>query len=578
MPSAGAGTRSVAPPRRPAVEPLSPSRTAATTLAAPIIPTARATPPGLAPQRPSGPPSTPPLPPAATAPALPPPVARTPTGQIPTPVRMSAPLPPRQPPAQPPSATIGAPVPPVPRNTGPIPAPPPPRHTTNLPTAARRTGTLASLSQSLTGAARAAAAAAAASGATAAGLIIEREEAKEPAAPPVVPSEPEAEAQASEAEPVAEDSAAPAPDANKDDLQRLAALAMAQLGEAEEPIEPPVDKPVPVTSFSPLNERRTQPVTVLPGTAATEPPPVEATPEPKPTPEPAPEPEASEPEPVEEPIRAPEPIAAFVPEPIRAPEPIRVTEPFADAPEPIRAPEPVAAAPEPIRTAPEPIRAPAPEPAFEDPTHGHGVDGSASAVAFNLNTCTAEDLLHHIPGVTPVLAAAVIAHRNKIGTYAKIEDLLGVPGMTGEAYTGLTGEQPPATKPPMSVNELLGFPVLQHVTLKDVTDRIACWPDVTGCLLSQSSGLSLVGTTPAGLEKEAVVAFAPRMFDTLNKSYAEITGEETDVLIIPSSGTSFHLFRSKDLYLIIMTRVPLMPERHVKVARMVLTGLANRKD
>jgi hypothetical protein len=130
----------------------------------------------------------------------------------------------------------------------------------------------------------------------------------------------------------------------------------------------------------------------------------------------------------------------------------------------------------------------------------------------------------------------------------------------------------------MSVNELLGFTLEQHLSLKDVTDRIACWPDVTGCLLSQSSGLSLVGTAPAGFDKEAIVAFAPRMFDTLNKSYSEITGEETDVLIVPSAATSFHLFRSKDLYLIIMTRVPLMPERHVKVARMVLTGLAGRKD
>jgi hypothetical protein len=150
--------------------------------------------------------------------------------------------------------------------------------------------------------------------------------------------------------------------------------------------------------------------------------------------------------------------------------------------------------------------------------------------------------------------------------------------MTREAYTTLTGEAPPEAKPPMSVNELLGFPPDQKLALKDVTDRISCWPDVTGCLLSQSTGLSLVGSAPAGFDKAAIVAFAPRMFDTLNKSYAEITGEETDVLIVPSAATSFHLFRSKDLYLIVMTRVPLMPERHVKVARLVLTGLSNRKD
>ena len=78
----------------------------------------------------------------------------------------------------------------------------------------------------------------------------------------------------------------------------------------------------------------------------------------------------------------------------------------------------------------------------------------------------------------------------------------------------------------MSVNELLRLPGEHDVSLKDVTDRISCWPDVTGCLLSQSSGLSLVGSAPAGLEKEAIVAFAPRMFDSLNKSYAEIAARK----------------------------------------------------
>jgi predicted regulator of Ras-like GTPase activity (Roadblock/LC7/MglB family) len=130
----------------------------------------------------------------------------------------------------------------------------------------------------------------------------------------------------------------------------------------------------------------------------------------------------------------------------------------------------------------------------------------------------------------------------------------------------------------LSLNDLLGFPAQQHLTLKDVTDRISCWPDVTGCLLSQNSGLSLVGNAPPGLDKEAVVAFAPRMFEAINKSYSEVTGEETDVLIVPSARTSFHLFRSRDLYLIIMTRLPLMPERHVKVAKLALTALSNRKD
>jgi hypothetical protein len=155
---------------------------------------------------------------------------------------------------------------------------------------------------------------------------------------------------------------------------------------------------------------------------------------------------------------------------------------------------------------------------------------------------------------------------------------LDVPGMTKATYTNLTGEAPPANRIPLSLNELLGFPAEQQTSLKDVTDRIACWPDVTGCVLSQNSGLSLVGTVPPGIDKAAIVAFAPRMFDALNKSFTEVAGKETDAMVIPTTETSFHLFRNNDLYLIIMSRLPQMPERHVKVARFVLAALSVRTD
>ena len=149
------------------------------------------------------------------------------------------------------------------------------------------------------------------------------------------------------------------------------------------------------------------------------------------------------------------------------------------------------------------------------------------------------------------------------------------PGMTHDIYASLTGETPSSGVHP-SINELLGFPLEQELSLKDVTDRVCCWPDVTGCLLSQKNGLHLVGTAPDFLDKEAIVAFAPRMFEDVNKSFTEITGKQTDELTIPTTGTSFHLLREKDLYMIILSRLPLMPERHLKIARFVLAGLSSR--
>ena len=491
--------KSVAPPRRPTVEPLIPSRTAATTMAAPPAPPVRSPSassaatsglPRVNPILPSAPP-IPPAPPTLTSPPMPseapglPVPARATTslprlpGTIPTPSETSSPV-----------AGATAPVPPVPRHTGPIPAPPPPRHTTSLPTVPRRTGSLASLSQRVAA------------------------KAETPVPTPIAVPTPVAVEK-----PVVEEVTPGKPDVAADDLQRLAALAMAQLG--DETPEAPAETPAPVASV-PTEEEPAQAVAI------------DSAPEPTILPTPIPEPE-------------PEPAtASFLPtEPIRAPAP--VTE------------EPASATPSPAAQVPAEAAA-------------------SAAVAFNLNTCTADDLVQNIPGCSRDLAVAIVKHRDKIGSFKKLEDLFDVPGMTKETYTELTGEPPPTKDPSLSLNDLLGFPPEQHLSLKDVTDRIVCWPDVTGCLLSQSTGLSLVGTAPKNLDKEAIVAFVPRMFDAINKSFSEVAGQETDALVIPTVGTSFHLFRNGDLYLIILSRLPQMPDRHVKVARLVLAALTTRKD
>ena len=59
---------------------------------------------------------------------------------------------------------------------------------------------------------------------------------------------------------------------------------------------------------------------------------------------------------------------------------------------------------------------------------------------------------------------------------------------------------------------------------------------------------------------------------------AEAVNKETDAISLPTPGTSFHIFRNKDLYLIILCRLPQMPERHMKVARFVLSALSIRRD
>ena len=457
--------KSVAPPRRPTVDPLSPNRTAATTLGAPPMPPAAKLP---TPPAPVGPRASQMIPKPTATPVR----SFAPTTEIPHPARPSGPLPtPTPAPASPSASQSIAPVPPVPRHTGPIPAPPPPRHTTSLP----KPSAFSSQPPAT-------------------------ESSQAAPAPETAPSVDEKAGETSLAVTPG------APDASADDLQRLAALAMAQLGEASE------------------DESESLIVTKAP---------------------PTPEPEATPSAPAVETTPAP----SFTPPSTR---------------QPIPAPSPA--------VAPEPVLSSTSAPATEEQA------AAPAAVAFNLNTCTVEDLVENIPGCTAILGAAIVSHRNKIGSFKRIEELLEVPGMTKDAYTNLTGEPPPGNRIAQTLNELLNFPESQNVTLKDVTERIACWPDVSGCLLSQGNGLSLVGTTPPGVDKNAVVAFVPRMFEAINKSFGEVSGQDTDAILIPSAGTSFHLFRSEDLYLIIMSRLPQMPERHMKVARLVLAALSSRRD
>ncbi len=473
-----------------------------------MLPGPRPTPPVAAVPTPPAPQTSrlpaPPMPGGArnTGPVVPPSPSMSarmisPSGRLPAPTRATTAIPAR-PQAAAVTSQIAAPtqpplVPPaVPRQTASVPTPP-------IPPTPRQTGALPAVS------------------------AVPRQTVSIPS--PVRPPAPVASVPiptAPPAEPVPV--VAPGvPDASADELQRLAALAMQQLG--EDNAEPATEVPAEAPATAPL---ASIPVQEKPVTAPIPPAPVSVAPPPP------------KPEPVQAPV-APAPV------------------PVAATPTPAPQPQPVAVKKE-VEPAPQPASVP------------------SAGVAFNLNTCSAQDLVQNIPGCFIELAESIIQHRNKIGSYKRIEDLLDVPGMNKAAYTNLTGEEPPENRIPLSLNELLGFPIDQHISLKDVTDRIACWPDVTGCVLSQSSGLSLVGNAPEGLDKAAIVAFAPRMFDALNKSFEEITGKETDAIILPTPGTSFHIFRNKELYLIIMSRLPQMPERHMKVARFVLSALSIRRD
>ncbi len=67
-----------------------------------------------------------------------------------------------------------------------------------------------------------------------------------------------------------------------------------------------------------------------------------------------------------------------------------------------------------------------PGPGTAAPPSGSGVAGSSDLISLNRADATA---LQDLPGVGPVLAERIVAHRDANGPFEAVEDLLDVPGI-----------------------------------------------------------------------------------------------------------------------------------------------------
>ena len=67
-----------------------------------------------------------------------------------------------------------------------------------------------------------------------------------------------------------------------------------------------------------------------------------------------------------------------------------------------------------------------PGPGSEAPPPGSGVAASSGPISLNRADATA---LQELPGVGPVLAERIVAHRDANGPFEAVEDLLDVPGI-----------------------------------------------------------------------------------------------------------------------------------------------------
>jgi predicted regulator of Ras-like GTPase activity (Roadblock/LC7/MglB family) len=220
----------------------------------------------------------------------------------------------------------------------------------------------------------------------------------------------------------------------------------------------------------------------------------------------------------------------------------------------------------------EPVPSAAPVPPKIVPTIPPAQESSPNV---DLNSCTVEQLLL-VPGCPRTIAEAIVRFREKNGDYQKLEDLLLVPGMTAVLFALLTGQSDP--RPPVrTLNELLGFPAGQKISLKDVCDRVASWPHITGIVLGHSTGLPMVGHVPVPFESTTIMAFAPKIFGMVNQSYKQFAGEETTEIIFPSKGTSFHLFHTTELYAVVLSNKRSLPKGQAKLLRQIIAEIVRQE-
>lgn len=390
---------------------------------------------------------------------------------------------------------------------------------------------------------------------------------KTPAPEPSSSFTPPTEEPAEESEPEPDTSAAPEPSSFEPSAFSL----------PEEQPEPPTPEPEPE-------------VESLPQTA--EPQPAEATAILSEL-EPAEEPQAAEPEPEPEPVEPePEPVAA-TPEP---PPPAIVPPPPPPIAKPAVAKTAISALTTPATTEPPPppakippaiptvVSTPPPPPPSAPHVHTSSIPvpvtgelgHAAKEIRIKLNTAEVEDLIK-IPGVSARLARKILAWRELHGDFTEFSQLLSIPGMTKEIYRQFTGDPDSETALSGQVNVLLGAPLSEKLSLRDVSSHIRRWPSIQGCIIAGAEGLPIAKDVTDGDLAESISAFLPRIMSHVNETMEQIKAMPADEVHIVSEELGYFIYRRGGLYVVMLSSEKDLPEYYGKVVRALLEELTEGK-
>ncbi|MFQ3671798.1 MAG: helix-hairpin-helix domain-containing protein, partial [Verrucomicrobiia bacterium] len=308
----------------------------------------------------------------------------------------------------------------------------------------------------------------------------------------------------------------------------------------------------------------------------------EASPEPEPEAAEALEESSPEVEAVAEAESEPEVTAPTEPEPVEPVLSIVPPPPPPPSPEPVKPPkvpgfDPVVKAEPPpppkitaFQAAPSSQTGAIPVPMTGELGHG------AKEIRIHLNTAGVEELVK-IPGVSPRLARKVLAWRELHGDFKEFSQLLSIPGMTKEIYRQFTGDPDSETALSAQVNILLGAPLNERLSLRDVALHIRRWPSIQGCIIAGAEGLPIAKDVTDGDLAESISAFLPRIMAHVNETMEQIKAMPADEVHIVSEEMGYFIYRRGGLYLVMLSSEKDLPEYYGKVVRALLQELTEGK-
>ncbi|GAB4242597.1 MAG: hypothetical protein OHK005_06490 [Candidatus Methylacidiphilales bacterium] len=203
---------------------------------------------------------------------------------------------------------------------------------------------------------------------------------------------------------------------------------------------------------------------------------------------------------------------------------------------------------------------------------GHG----AREIRIHLNSAGVEDLVK-IPGVSARLARKILAWRELHGDFKEFSQLLSIPGMTKEIYRQFTGDPDSETSLSGQVNILLGAPLTEKLSLRDVVLHIRRWPSIQGCIIAGAEGLPIAKDVTDGDLAESLSAFLPRIMNHINETMEQIKAMAADEVHVVSEELGYFIYRRGGLYLVMLSSEKDLPEYYGKVVRALLEELTEGK-